>query len=89
VDWSEGRSARKLNGFLFSRQGFIGQSAVQRRGFPNALLGVCSCLVGRKFEVGAKQAKRELSVLTARCLVEFVRKPKPGRYVLKTRAAGK
>ena len=27
--------------------------------------------------------------LTARGLVEFVRKPKPGRYVLKTKAAGR
>ena len=33
-----------------------------------------------------QQAKRELAILTARGLVEFVRKPGPGRYLLKTKA---
>jgi CheY-like chemotaxis protein len=46
-------------------------------------------VVEKKFGVGPKQAKRELAVLTARGLVDFVRKPKPGYYVLKTKAAGK
>ena len=46
-------------------------------------------MVEKEFAIGSKQAKRELTVLTTRGLVGFVRKPKPGYYVLKTKSAGK
>ena len=38
--------------------------------------------VEKKFNIGDQQAKRVLSGLTARSLIEFKRKPHPGFYVL-------
>jgi predicted HTH transcriptional regulator len=46
-------------------------------------------VVEKQFDIGDKQAKRELSGLTSRGMMEFVRKPRPGYYVLRTRAASK
>lgn len=39
-------------------------------------------MVEKQFGIGAKQAKRELSVLTGKRAIRFVRKPHPGHYVL-------
>ena len=43
-------------------------------------------MVEERFAVGAKQAKRELAGLSAQGLIEFKRKPKPGYYVLQSKA---
>ncbi|MAX25688.1 MAG: hypothetical protein CMJ19_14405 [Phycisphaeraceae bacterium] len=42
-------------------------------------------MVEDQFAIGDKQAKRELTGLTNRGMVSFIRKPRPGYYVLKTR----
>ncbi len=42
-------------------------------------------MVEMRFGIGAKQAKRELSPLTRRGMVRFVRAPRPGHYVLRVR----
>ncbi len=42
-------------------------------------------IVEDQFSIGDKQAKRELTGLTNRDMVSFMRKPRPGYYVLKTR----
>lgn len=39
-------------------------------------------MVEKQFGIGKKQAKRELSVLTGKRAIRFVRKPHPGHYVL-------
>lgn len=42
-------------------------------------------MVEERFEIGAKQAKRELSGLSSRGLIAFDRRPRPGHYVPRTR----
>ena len=42
--------------------------------------------VEKQFDIGEKQAKRELGGLTKRGIVQFIRKPRPGYYVLCTRS---
>jgi len=44
-------------------------------------------MVEERFEIGAKQAKRELSGLSSRGLIEFERRPRPGHYGLGRNAA--
>ena len=39
-------------------------------------------MVEKQFGIGDKQAKRTLTALTNRSMIKFVRKPKPGHYVL-------
>ena len=40
-------------------------------------------MVMEHFQLGEKQAKRELATLTNRGLIDFERMPKPGHYVLR------
>lgn len=46
-------------------------------------------MVQDQYKIGVRQAKRELIGLTKRGMIEFIRKPHPGYYVLRTRATGK
>jgi hypothetical protein len=40
-------------------------------------------MVEKQFGIGDKQAKRTLTALTNRSMIKFVRKPRPGHYVLR------
>ena len=46
-------------------------------------------MVERHNDIGVRQAKRELIGLTKRGMIEFIRKPRPGYYVLRTRSTSK
>jgi len=46
-------------------------------------------MVEKHCGIGARQAKRELTGLSSRGLIEFVRRPRPGHYVLRTRSGAK
>ena len=46
-------------------------------------------LVERRFRIKDKQAKRELSGLSRRGLIRFIRKPRPGYYVLHRKPSAK
>ena len=39
-------------------------------------------MVQTQFQLGEKQAKRTLILLTSRRMIDFVRKPRPGYYIL-------
>ena len=41
-------------------------------------------MVEKQFGIGDKQAKRELTALTTAGEVDFLRRPRPGHYVLRT-----
>lgn len=43
-------------------------------------------MVEKQFGIGDKQAKRTLTALTNRSTIKFVRKPRPGHYVLRRKA---
>jgi len=46
-------------------------------------------MVEKQFGIGKKQAKRTLTALTNRSMIKFVRKPRPGYYVLCRKASPK
>lgn len=46
-------------------------------------------MVEKNSSIGVRQAKRELIGLTKRGMIEFVRKPRPGYYMLRTRSTSK
>lgn len=43
-------------------------------------------MVEKHGDIGTRQAKRELAGLSKRGLIEFLRKPRPGYYILRTRS---
>jgi len=46
-------------------------------------------MVERQFSIGPKQTKRELSGLSGRGLIQFIRKPRPGYYALRSKPSAK
>ena len=46
-------------------------------------------MVEQRWDIGSRQAKRELIGLSNRGMIEFTRKPRPGHYVLRTRSGRK
>ena len=45
-------------------------------------------MVEKQFQIGARQAKRELAGLSNRRLIAFKRQPWPGRYVVRRLVGG-
>ena len=75
---SQGR-ASTIRRLVQSSQGSPDYWHALRRAFSRKM-------VEKQFGIGDKQAKRTLTALTNRSTIKFVRKPRPGHYVLRRKA---